>query len=40
MGVRGMLDLNEGYIGCSGPIAVKREVLEAFGHVNDRNLKL
>ena len=33
MGVRGMLDLNEWYMGCSGPIGVKREVPEAYGHV-------
>ena len=33
MGVQGMLELNEGYIGCAGPIPVKREVLGDYGHV-------
>ena len=33
MGVQGMLELNEGYIGCARPIPVKSEVSEAYGHV-------
>ena len=33
MGVHGMLDLNGLYMWFSGPIEVKREVLEDYGHV-------
>ena len=33
MGVQGMLDLNEGYIGCARPIPVKSEVPGDYGHV-------
>ena len=33
MGVQGMLELNEGYIGCSRPILEKREVVRGYGHV-------
>ena len=36
MGVQGMLELNEGYIGCARPILVKREVLRVVGHVKDQ----